>query len=313
MDIASVCIFGGSGFVGQAVAEAAVARGLRVRVVTRRPGSARALTVLPTLERVVADPNDARSLSRALDNMDAAINLIGILHESAGATFSAVHAELPGKIAAACRAEGVRHLLHMSALGAARDAPSEYQRTKAEGEANARAAGVPCTIFRPSVIFGARDSFLNFFAALVRFFPVIPLAGANARFQPVWVEDVARAFAAAIGDKRTVGEAYELCGPEVYTLAELVRIVGAITGHPRAVVGLPGPVAAMQAFVLEHLPGKKMTRDNLRSMQVDNVCKGPFPPIFGFQPAALEAVVPRYLGPAAMNDRYDKSRQYSGR
>jgi NADH dehydrogenase len=163
------------------------------------------------------------------------------------------------------------------------------------------------------VIFGEQDSFLNFFATLTRFFPMIPLAGARARFQPIWVEDVARAYAAAIGDKRTVGETYELCGPTVYTLADLVRAVGRITGHSRAVVGLPGPAAQVQAFMLEHLPGKKMTRDNLRSMQVDNVCAGAFPPIFGFQPAALEAVVPRYLGVAAQHDRYDKFRHYAGR
>jgi NADH dehydrogenase len=274
---------------------------------------ARELLVLPTLEAVVADPNDAAALPRVLDNMDAAVNLVGILHEGGHATFRSAHVELPRRLAEACRAAGVRHLVHMSALGAARDAPSEYQRSKAEGEESARSAGVPCTILRPSVIFGEHDRFLNFFATLARYFPVIPLAGARARFQPVWVEDVARAIVAAIGDKRAVGAAYALCGPRVYTLAELVRTVGAITGHRRPVVGLPAPAEQLQAFVLEHLPGKKMTRDNLRSMRVDNVCPDGFPEIFGFEPSPLEAIVPQYLAREGLRDRYDKYRHYAGR
>ncbi len=265
MDIESVCIFGGCGFVGRSVAEAAATRGLRVRV------------------------------------------------EGARATFRSAHVELPRKIAEACRAAGVRHLVHMSALGASRDGPSEYLRSKAEGEESARSAGVACTIFRPSVIFGEHDRFLNFFATLLTYFPVIPLAGARARFQPIWVEDVARAMVAAIGDKRTFGEAYGLCGPSAYTLAELVRAVGEITGHRRPMVGLPEPAAQLQALVLEHLPGKKMTRDNLRSMRVDNVCSAGFPPIFGFQPAPLEAIVPAYLAREGLRDRYDKYRHYAGR
>jgi len=313
MDIQSVCIFGGCGFVGRSLAEAAATGALRVRVVTRQPMRARSLTVLPTLEVAAGDPNDAAQLPRLLDDMDAAVNLVGVLHAGGGATFRSAHVELPRKIAEACRAAGVRHLLHMSALGASRDAPSEYLRTKAEGEEAARSAGVPCTIFRPSVIFGENDKFLNVFAQLVRWFPVVPLAGAAARFQPVWVEDVARAMVAALGDHRTVGQAYELCGPAVYTLADLVRAVGDMTGHRRAVVGLPGPLAQMQAFMLEHLPGKMMTRDNLRSMQVDNVCAGPFPDVFGFQPTPLEAVVPQYLAHDTLRDRYDRYRHYAGR
>ena len=313
MDIESVCIFGGCGFVGRSVAEAAATRGLRVRVVTRSPMRARSLLVLPTLEAVAADPNDAAALARVLDNMDAAVNLVGILHEGGHATFRSAHVELPRKIAEACRAAGVRHLVHMSALGASRDAPSEYLRSKAEGEESARSSGVACTVFRPSVMFGEHDRFLNFFATLLRYFPVIPLAAARARFQPIWVEDVARAIVAGIGDKRAFGEAYALCGPRVYTLAELVRAVGAIIGHRRPVVGLPGPAAQLQALVLEHLPGRKMTRDNLRSMRVDNVCPDGFPAIFGFEPSPLEAIVPQYLARAGLRDRYDKYRHYAGR
>jgi len=313
MDIDSVCIFGGCGFVGRSVAEAAATAGLRVRVVTRHPPRARALLVLPTLEVMAGDPNDAAALPRLLDNMDAAVNLVGILNEGGGATFRSAHVELPRKIAEACRAAGVRHLLHMSALGASRDGPSEYQRSKAAGEEAARAAGVPCTIFRPSVIFGEHDSFLNMLATLTRLFPVIALAAANARFQPVWVEDVARAMVASLGDHRTVGETYALCGPAVYTLAGLVRAVGDMTGHRRAIVALPEALASLQAAILERLPGKMITRDNLLSMKVDNVCAGPFPAVFGFEPARLEAVAPRYLAHGTLRDRYDKYRHCAGR
>jgi uncharacterized protein YbjT (DUF2867 family) len=207
----------------------------------------------------------------------------------------------------------VRQLLHMSALGASPSAPSDYLRSKAEGEEAVREAGLPFTIFRPSVIFGEHDRFLNLFAALARVFPVIPLAAAHAKFQPIWVEDVARCFVSSMGRARAFGAAYELCGPSVYTLEELVRIVAAAIGRPRRIVALPAALASLQALVLEHLPGKLMTRDNLRSMSVDNVCAGPFPGVFGFQPSPLEAIILEYLGKTSSRARYPLFRHYAGR
>jgi NADH dehydrogenase len=264
---------------------------------------------------MVGDPHDPASLDRAFAGMDAVVNLVGILNETRGQSFRACHVELPRQVAMACRRAGVRHLLHMSALGADLKGPSAYQRSKAEGENAVRdaAAGVPVTIFRPSVIFGEGDSFLNFFAALVRVFPVLPLASARSRFQPVWVEDVARCFAAALGDPRTFGQVYELGGPRAYTLEELVRFVASTLGKRRSVVALPAPLGSLQALVLEHLPGKKMTRDNLASMRVDNVCAGPFPAVFGFEPAAMEAIVPEYLAGSVARSRYARYRHYAGR
>jgi uncharacterized protein YbjT (DUF2867 family) len=314
-DIGSVCIIGGSGFVGGSIADLACARGYRVRVVTRSEPRARRLLVLPTLETMVADPNDEESLARALENMDAVINLAGILHPSRGASFEAVHVELPRKIARACRVAGVRQFLHMSALGASPTGPSEYLRSKAAGEAALResGAGLAHTIFRPSVIFGEGDRFLNLFAKLLRVFPVVPLAAAHARFQPIWVEDVARCFVAALGEPRASGQAYELCGPRVYTLEELLRFVAATLGRKRKVIALPDSLARLQAFVFEHLPGKLMTRDNLRSMSVDNVCAGPFPELFGFAPSALESVAPEYLVGSGSRARYQRFRHYAGR
>src|SRR2546422_2876764 len=186
MDIQSVCILGGSGFVGASIADQACARGYRVRVVTRSAQRARHVLVLPTCEVMVADPHDNASLADALDNMDAVVNLVGVLHQSRGASFRAVHVELPRRLAMAAHTAGVRQILHMSALGASPSGPSAYLRSKAEGEKALQemADVVPWTIFRPSVIFGEHDRFLNLFATLVRFFPVIPLGAAKARFQP---------------------------------------------------------------------------------------------------------------------------------
>lgn len=310
MEISSLCLLGGTGFVGRAIADQATERGIRVRVLTRGVSRARPLTVLPTVEVMQGDPSDEKTLASAFEGMDAAVNLVGILHETRRQSFTDVHSELPRRAAQACRASGVRHFIHVSALGAAEQAPSRYLRSKAAGEAALRlsSGGVPWTILRPSVIFGEDDRFLNLFASLADLLPLIPLAGANARFQPVWVEDVARCCMAALGNPRAFGQTYDLCGPRAYTLAELVELVAATIGKRRRVVALPGPLAQLQAFVLEHLPGRLMTRDNLRSMSVDNVCTGRAPGICAFEPAAVEAVIPQYLGPAAPEARYARFR-----
>ena len=315
MDISSVCILGGTGFVGRSIAEQACARGYRVRVLTRSQPRARPLLVLPTLEAMVADPNDGESLARAFEDMDAVVNLVGILHPKGRATFESAHVELPRKVARAARAAGVRQFLHMSALGAADSAPSKYLQSKAAGEAAVRESGaeLPFTIFRPSVIFGEHDHFLNLFARLARVFPLIPLGGADAKFQPIWVEDVARCFVSSLGDPRALGSAYDLGGPRAYTLAELARFAAAAIGrHPR-IVALPGALASLQAFFFEHLPGALLTRDNLRSMSVDNVCAGPFPQVFGFEPSPLEAVAPEYLAGTGARARYQRFRHFAGR
>lgn len=315
MEISSFCMLGGTGFVGQAIADAAAQRDLRVRVLTRYEPSAARLKVLPTVEVMVGDPHDEATLARAFEGMDAVVNLVGILHASGRESFARVHAELPRKAARACRASGVQHLLHMSALGASDKAPSEYLRSKAAGEAAVRleAGIVPWTIFRPSVIFGSRDRLLNVFATLARFFPMIPLAAAEARFQPVWVDDVARCFVSALGEPRAFGEACELCGPRVYTLRELVEYAAAVVGKPRRVVPLGPGLADLQAAVFEHLPGKLITRDNLRSMSVPNVCSGRFPAWCDAEPAAMEAIAPEYLSSTTPRGRYARYRHEAGR
>ncbi len=316
MDIKRVCLIGGTGFVGRAVANQLSPRGVRVRVLTRYDQAAAPVKLLPTVEVMTGNPYDDASLDGALDDMDAVVNFVGILAEGGGRTFQSAHVELPRRIALACHRQGVQHFLHVSALGASTSGPSAYQRSKGAGEeALKQAAGIlPWTVFRPSLIFGEGDKSLNMFADLSRMFPVIPLGRANARFQPIWVDDVARAICAAIGDTRAFNETYELCGPRVYTLEELVRLAAGMVGKKPRIVPLGDGLARLQAAVFEHLPGKVLTRDNLRSMSVDNVCNCAFPAIFGFQPAALEAVMPQYVnGEGSPRARYSRFRHYAGR
>jgi NADH dehydrogenase len=194
----------------------------------------------------------------------------------------------------------------MSALNADPQGPSEYLRSKGAAEVIVRDSGLAYTIFRPSVVFGPGDRFLSVFACMQSVAPVVPLARADARFQPVYVEDVAAAFAAALEDPESVRAAYDLCGPKVYTLRELVRYAGEVSGHKRPVIGLGGALSSLQAAVLEHLPGKLMSRDNLRSMSVDSVCSSAFP--FGIRPTALEAVARNWLAPESPRTRYQPFR-----
>jgi NADH dehydrogenase len=315
MGTSRVLVLGASGFVGRSVCAQLAARGLALRALTRDRLKARPLQVTPSIEIVAGTPHDDGDLGRALDGIDAVVNLVGILHQSRREPFEKVHVDLPRRLARACRAAGVRRLVHMSALHAGRDGPSQYLRTRGRGEDALReeGAGLAVTVLKPSVIFGQDDSFLNLFAGLVKVFPVVPLAGARTRFQPVWVEDVARAVAACLDDPRTFGKSYDLCGPGIHTLADIVRFVAGLQGRKRLVVALPAWAALAQAFVLEHLPGPVMTRDNLASMRVDSVCDCPFPEVFGFAPAAMEAVVPEYMADAGPRGRYADYRRRTGR
>jgi len=302
MIIRSVLVIGGSGFIGRHVVRQLAARGLQVRVPTRRRDRAKQLILLPTVDVVQADVHDDKTLHQLVASCDALVNLVGILHGN----FERAHVDLPRRIVAACDKHGVRRLVHVSALKASADAPSAYLRSKSEGENVIRLARarIDATIFRPSVVFGQEDRFLNLFATLARRLPVLALASPHARFQPLYVNDLARAIALSLDDTRTFGQAYELCGPRVYTLRELVDYVMRTLGVSRPVIGLGPALSMLQATVLEHLPGRLMTRDNLLSMQVDNVCEGAFPALFGIQPTALESIAPMYIGGVTPRSRY---------
>lgn len=298
MGIRSICMLGGTGFVGRHIARLLCAQGWAVRIPTRDADKAKqmlasvAVEIVP-VEIISADVHDVAQLAKLFAGMDAVINLVGILHEQRGQTFQRAHVELPRKVIEAARSAGVRRLLHMSALNAAADGPSAYLRSKGEAEMLVQASGLQTTVFRPSVIFGAGDKFLTLFAKLARWAPLLPLACADAKFQPVWVEDVAQTFLHSLNDASSIGQRYDLCGPRVYRLRELVSFVAACRDRHPLIVPLPNAVAYLQASVMELLPVKLMTRDNFLSMQQDNVCDCVFP--FGITPASLEEIAPQYL------------------
>lgn len=310
-----ICMIGGTGFVGRHIAHQLVERGYDVRVLTRDRERAKHLLVLPSAEVVQANVYDPLELARQFAGMDAVINLVGILHESRKQSFDTAHVQLTQKVLDACRAADVKRVLHMSALAAAPDAPSAYLRSKAEAEERVlafhQAGHGATTIFRPSVIFGLGDSFISLFAKLVKTLPVVILACPNARFQPIHVEDVARAFVDSLDQVRTFGKAYDLCGPRIYTLRELIELIAALLGKRRPIIGLSDRLSYLQAWLMEWLPVKLMTRDNYYSMQVDSVCNCAFP--FDFQPSTLENVVPDYLVGASPRSKYALFRHRAGR
>lgn len=299
----TILVIGGTGFIGAHLIARLSAAGRRVIVPTRHASRSRKFSVLPTVEVLEADVHDVNVLNKLVGRCDAVINLVGILHSRRGAAgskygpaFARAHVELPKKIVAACLTAGVDRLLHMSALGASAQGSSMYLRSKADGEDAVRTAMPAATIFQPSVVFGPQDSFLNLFASLQRYFPVIPLGGAEARFQPVYVGDVAQAFVNALEQPATFGKTYQLGGPTVYTLRRLVTLAGEWSGHPRPVIGLPPLLARLQAFALELAPGGPlMSRDNLDSMKQDNILTTQVAAELGIVPAALETHAPVYL------------------
>ena len=314
-----ILILGGTGFVGRHLCEKLAELPCRVTVVTRRRRNAQHLQMLPMVDIVEVAGHDSTSLMPLLASHDAVVNLIAILHGSEAA-FEKAHVQLPLELARACAAVGQRRIVHVSALGASLDAPSMYLRSKARGEAVLQGAGLDVTLLRPSVIFGAEDKFLNTFASLQKMFPVIPLAGSTARFQPVWVEDVATALVRCLEDKTTIGKIYEACGPEVFTLKQLVQLAGGYSGinhgTGRPVIGLPDALARVQAWMMELAPGEPlMSRDNLDSMKTDNVASGQLPGLdaLGITAAALSAVAPFYLGAKGLRSGLTAKRKTAGR
>lgn len=342
MSFEKICVLGGSGFVGKAVVAELVSRGKHVRVLTRKRERAKELILLPTVEVVEADIHDERVLARQLNGCDAVINLVGILHETNKSRvdkpqarrgdFQASHIELPRKIIAACAQNGIRRFLHMSALGADPVSRSAYQRSKGVGEALVREAGLMAdispgtlggakltarrnmqiTVFRPSVIFGLDDHFLNLFARLLNTFPVLPLACPNTQFQPVYVWDVARSFADSLDDLDTFNQTYDLCGPRVYTLIDLVRLVGQMSGRNKILLPLCDRLSFFNAWAMEFKPATKlMTRDDYYAMQTPNICAGNTPD--NWSPQALEAVAPMWFKGASQRGHYDGYRNQAHR
>lgn len=303
MKFSRVLVLGGSGFVGRHLVAALVRRGVRVTVPSRHRERAKHLILLPTVDVVEADINQRGVLDRLAKGQDAIINLVGILHGD----FQRAHVEIPMAVIAASRVAGVERIVQMSALGAAPDAPSEYLRTKAMAEqAMLDAEDRHVTVFRPSVIFGPEDRFLNQFATMAKWLAVLAVPCPDARFQPVYVGDVARAMAVSLEDTETFGQKYDLGGPREYSLKQLVELVCALTHRRRLVIGLPDKLSFLQAAILEMLPGPLMTRDNYYSMKVPNTTSAPWP--LGGERQPLEAIAPAYLAPSGPRERYPQFR-----
>jgi len=315
-----ICLLGGTGFVGRHLATALVERGCVVRVLTRRRERHRELLVLPSAQLIDVDVYNTIALKRCFEDCDAVINLVGILNEKGndGMGFRRAHVDLTEKVIKACREAGAGRLLHMSALHAdAERGPSHYLRTKGEAERRVHAAAserLRVTSFQPSVIFGPDDSFFNRFARLLRLTPLVfPLASPDSRFAPVFVGDVVAAFLAALDDRRSDGERYPLCGPRSYSLMELVEYTARTIGVRRRVIGLGPGLSRLQARLLELVPGKPMSRDNLASLSLDSVCDHNGLLDLGIEPTALETIVPQYLAGRRARGQYARLRSSARR
>lgn len=320
MLIKNICIMGGTGFVGRTLANRLTRDGINLRILTRsRERHKDNLILLPTVDLIEANVHDPEQLKKHFHGCDAVINLVGILNERGrnGSGFHYAHVELAEKVIAACAANQVHRLLHMSALNADSErGPSHYLRTKGIAENLAHAAearGIKVTSFRPSVIFGREDSFFNRFARLLKLTPLFfPLACARARFAPVFVGDVVEAFAQALHDPESYGHRLDLCGPKIYTLEELVRYTAACIGVKRRIIPLNDILSRIQAAVFDFVPGKPFSTDNYHSATVDSVCTGNNDLLrFVPQPAAVEAVVPQYLSNRFQRARYYRFRSHS--
>lgn len=316
----NICIIGGTGFVGHHLIHRLTRNGWNVRVPTRRRERHRDLLVNPRVQLVEANVYEPAVLRRLFQDCDAVVNLVGILNErgSSGQGFARAHVDLPGEIVEAMRASEVKRLLHMSALNAyPREEHSHYLRTKGLGEDLVHAAaahGLQVTSFRPSVIFGPGDSFFNRFATLLKITPLVfPLACPNSRFAPVYAGDVAAAMAKALDDANSIGKHCDLCGPEVYTLAELVEYTARQLGVQRRIWKMGDALSWTQARLLEFVPGKPFSRDNYWSLQKDSVCAQNAFAMFGITPTAIDAVVPGYLGQRTTRGGYQRLRSLARR
>ena len=319
MSAPRILVLGGSGFVGRQVCEQLARLGWHITVPTRRAVNAAKVQSLPGLTVLEASVHSEADLARLMPGHDAVVNLVAVLHGSE-TRFEQVHVELPAKVVRAMQHAGVQRLVQVSALGADLQGPSKYQRSKARGEAVLQGAGLQLTVLRPSVIFGAEDKFLNLFADLQGIAPFMPLAGSGTRFQPVWVGDVARAVVTCLQKPETIGQTYELCGPDVLSLGQLVKLAGQWAGvnqgRGRPVIGLPMWVGWLQAAAMELAPGEPlMSRDNLASMKVDNVATGLLPGLaaLGITAASVAGVAPTYLGHRGPRSKLNRWRSGAGR
>lgn len=310
-----ITLIGGSGFLGRHAVRALARRGYRIRVAVRRPDLAGHLQPLGAVGQIMPVQANVRypaSLAAACKGADVVVNFTGVLKSSGAQSFDAVHAFGAQASARAAKQAGARGFIQISAIGADAASDSAYARTKAEGEARARAEFAGAEVLRPSVVFGPEDDFFNRFAAMARFSPALPLIGGGAtRFQPVFVGDVGEAIAARIEAGANSGQCWELGGPEVLSFRELLEYVLEVTGRKRLLVPVPFPVAALLGAATGWLPGAPITADQVKLLRHDNVVSdaarkaGLTLEGLGIKARAIQAIVPAYLY------RYRKAGQFS--
>jgi len=292
-------VFGGSGFIGRYIVKRLAQTGHVVRVAVRDPEAAAFLKPMGDVGQIVplsASITRDADVARAVAGAEVVVNTVGILAERHAGDFQALQADGAGRIARAAAASGVARLVQLSAIGADAASPSLYARTKAEGEAQMRAAFPDVTILRPSLVFGAEDQFFNRFGAMASVSPIMPVICGETRFQPVYVGDVADAVMAALADPATRGHIYELAGPQVWKFRELLAWILLQTGRHRMLIDIPMPVARLQAMIMERIPGKPLTRDQLVLLARDNVATTlPGLAALGIAATAVQQIVPAYL------------------
>ena len=289
-----VCIIGGSGFVGRVVVRQAIRAGHHVTVACRHPEKARSLSV-EGVRLIKADLSDGRGLDDAIAGADCVVNLVGLLFERGRYDFDTVHVHGTEHVLAACKRHAVKQYLHMSALGAGAIPASSYSRSKGDAEGYVRQSGMAWTLIRPSIIYGVGDSFFTKFKDMSAMLPVLPVIQPETRFQPVWVEDVARVFVQSIGNRHVHEQTYELAGPKAYSFMELMTLLMATLQRKRLLLPVPNIAAKLLASISRLLPTPLLTADQLLLLQHDNVITGePFPAQFG-EPANLESILPSYI------------------
>lgn len=309
-----ITVLGGSGFVGTELTNRLASEASEIRVLTRRAQRVKSFRIFNNVKVIETDIHDLEALSAVIAGSDVLINLVGILNSAGSQSkngFDGAHAKLTETALQACKTAAVTRYLHMSALGAdAENGSSEYLKSKGLAENHVQQAShVAWTIFRPSVIFGPGDSFFNRFAQLLRLAPIMPLACADSKMQPVYLGDVCTAMIAALHNPDSIDQCIELGGPEVFTLKELVKMTSDISGIKRPIIGLPDVLGKIQAFALEFVPGKPFSRDNYASLQTDNV----LPEGVAVQPTPVSTIVPGYLGNSDLNGELQRYREMARR
>ena len=309
-----VTLFGGTGFIGRYVVDLFADAGYSVKVASRRPASAnflRTAGAVGQVQPIFCNIHDDYSVQQAVRNSDVVVNLIGLLAETGKSqTFKKLHDAFPQRLVKAAKVESCNHLVHISAIGASVQAPSEYLKTKAAGEAHIFAEFPTATIIRPSIVFGIEDGFFNLFAKLAQFLPFLPLVGGGkTKFQPVYVADLAQSIMIAATDEKWRGKIIEAVGPDILTFKECLEKMMLYTKNRKPLVTIPMPVAKIQGMVFQHLPGKLLTLDQVKSLSVDNIASGQFDDLtsLGIAPTALDTILPRYLS------RYQKGGKFANK